>query len=162
MRRSLREAVRVRYQFRCGYCGVSERDAGAELTLDHFQPISHQGGDDLENLVYCCHACNEHKGDFWTENTILRLLHPGRDELATHLQEDEQGRLIGLTETGVFHIERLHLNRPPLVEHRLWLRREQASQETSAQIQVRLQDAEARIARMERFFGLHTERPTEQ
>ena len=161
MRRSLREAVRARYRFRCGYCGISERDAGAELTVDHFQPVSHQGGDDSENLVYCCHACNEHKSDFWTTDTTRRLLHPLRDTLALHLWEDEQGRLVGLTETGVFHIERLHLNRSPLIEHRLWLHREQESQAESAQVLARLQEAEARIARMERIFGVHAKPPEE-
>lgn len=32
-----------------------------------------------------------------------------------HLQEGKDGRLTALTETGRFHIERLRLNRPPLV-----------------------------------------------
>ena len=43
MRQDERETLQRRFQFRCGYCGVSERDAGAELTVDHFQPRS-QGG----------------------------------------------------------------------------------------------------------------------
>ena len=162
MRRSLREFVRARYRFCCGYCGISERDAGAELTVDHFQPIAHQGSDDAENLVYSCHACNEFKSDFWTTDTTQRLLHPLRDLLASHLREDDQGRLVGQTETGVFHIERLHLNRPPLVEHRRWLRREQQSLDESAQIRARLQEAEARIARMERLFGIRAEPPEER
>jgi hypothetical protein len=36
MRPEIRDALRQRYGFRCGYCGVRETDAGARLTLDHF------------------------------------------------------------------------------------------------------------------------------
>jgi len=32
-----REELRRLYQFRCGYCGTSEVDVGAALTIDHFQ-----------------------------------------------------------------------------------------------------------------------------
>jgi FtsZ-binding cell division protein ZapB len=38
MRLTLRRQVRERYGRRCGYCGISELDNGAELTVDHFQP----------------------------------------------------------------------------------------------------------------------------
>jgi 5-methylcytosine-specific restriction endonuclease McrA len=62
MRSNLREELRRLYQFRCGYCGTSEVDAGSELTIDHFQPRSRGGSeDDPANWVYCCHACNEFK-----------------------------------------------------------------------------------------------------
>jgi 5-methylcytosine-specific restriction endonuclease McrA len=64
MRDEERKTLRQRFHFRCGYCGVHERDAGAELTTDHFQPRSKGGPHELENWVYCCHACNEFKGDY--------------------------------------------------------------------------------------------------
>ncbi|MBM3240692.1 hypothetical protein FJZ31_30790 [Candidatus Poribacteria bacterium] len=35
-----RETLRQLYQFRCGYCGTSEIDVGAELEIDHYQPRS--------------------------------------------------------------------------------------------------------------------------
>jgi 5-methylcytosine-specific restriction endonuclease McrA len=111
MRPDEREALRGRFQYRCGYCGVSERDAGAELTIDHFQPRSQGGSDEPENWVYCCHACNEFKGDFWQPTSLHRILHPLRDDLAAHMVEQEDGTLQALSETGAFHIERLHLNR---------------------------------------------------
>ena len=41
MRPEEREALRRRFHFRCGYCGVSETDGGAELTVDHAL-ISHR------------------------------------------------------------------------------------------------------------------------
>ena len=114
-----REAVRHAYDYRCGYCGVHEEEAGSELEIDHFQPRSAGGGNDLDNLVYCCPTCNRLKGDFWPtgdlSTTLHRLLHPKRDDVTRHLREDANGRLVALTETGAFHIERLQLNRPPLV-----------------------------------------------
>jgi 5-methylcytosine-specific restriction endonuclease McrA len=60
-----RQSLREQYGFRCGYCGVHESRAGAELTVGHFQSRSRGGSDDPSNLVYCCHACNEFKGDHW-------------------------------------------------------------------------------------------------
>lgn len=111
-----REIVRQAFGYRCAYCGVHETDIGSELELDHFHPRAAGGSDDLENLVYCCPACNRIKSDFWpTYPTVRRLLHPHRDVISEHFQEDTCGQLIALTETGAFHIERLRLNRPPLV-----------------------------------------------
>jgi hypothetical protein len=112
----LRQNVRRIYDFACGYCGVRESEAGSELELDHFKPRSANGGDDLENLVYCCTTCNRLKGDFWViSNTEKRLLHPQRDDLSLHIRQESDGFLTALTETGKFHLTRLRLNRPPLV-----------------------------------------------
>ena len=119
MRQEERSALRKGFEYRCGYCGVRERDVGAELTLDHFQPCSKGGADESDNWVYCCHACNEFKGDFWEPESLLRILHPQRDDLGSHIVENEDGALRALSASGSFHIDRLHLNRAPLVEHRL-------------------------------------------
>jgi HNH endonuclease len=48
------DAVRQRYQYRCGYCGVSETDTGGELTVDHYRPVTAGGDDSDDNLIYCC------------------------------------------------------------------------------------------------------------
>nr|WP_309687635.1 HNH endonuclease signature motif containing protein [Armatimonas sp.] len=63
MTAALRRQVRVRFRFACAYCGVTEASVGAQLTIDHYQPRSAQGTDDLENLVYACPACNQFKGE---------------------------------------------------------------------------------------------------
>lgn len=114
-----RQKVRELYDFRCGYCGISETDAGSLLTLDHFQPASKGGSDTLDNLVYCCHACNEFKNDYWNPESDRRILHPKREALAEHLILAEDGKLEVLTPTGEFHLKRLRLNREALIAHRL-------------------------------------------
>ena len=114
------EEVRQRYQYCCGYCRVSEIDCGGELVVDHYHPVSQGGTDSEEDLVYACMQCNSYKSDFWTEQAddVCRILHPLQDDLALHIRETEICILEGLTETGRFHIEVLHLNRPELVAHR--------------------------------------------
>jgi len=114
-----RDAARQKYGERCGYCSVHESEAGAELEIAHFQPRSVGGSDDLDNLVDCCPTCNRFKGDFHPANDpaspAIRLLHPGRDDLTQHVREDADYRLIALSPPGAFHLDRLRLNRLPLV-----------------------------------------------
>ena len=61
----VRWAVRQRAHFACEFCGVTETDTGGELTIDHFQPHTKGGTDAPENLLYCCHRCNQYKADYW-------------------------------------------------------------------------------------------------
>lgn len=138
-------ALRRRFRFRFGYCGVRERDAGAELTVDHFQPHSQGGRDEPENWVYSCHACNEFKGDFWQPTSPRRILHPLTDDLAAHLIEQEDGMLHARSETGAFHIERLRLNRPHLVAYRQEQRLWEAARQSQARLLQRLQTLEEQV-----------------
>jgi len=117
----MRERARERFASRCGYCGVHEDAVGSTLTVDHHCPRSRGGTDDSENLVYACPRCNEHKGSYWHEADPphVRLLHPGRDDLTLHVHQADDGRLVGATLEGQFFIERLRLNRAPLVAHRV-------------------------------------------
>ncbi len=152
----LRQTVRRAYNFACGYCGVREEDVGSELELDHFKPRSLDGGDELENLVYCCTTCNRIKGDFWADSTAeKRLLHPQQDDLTLHLRQESDGLLTGLTETGKFHLKRLRLNRPPLVALRrarmenARLREElEQSQTTQKELTEHLQRLDGEIERL--------------
>ncbi|MGH7600334.1 MAG: HNH endonuclease [bacterium] len=127
MEEQQRERARKRYGLCCGYCGVHEDGTGATLTIDHYRPRSCGGGDDDENLVYCCPKCNEHKGPYWheTDPPNICLLHPHYDDMTAHLHEDEGGQLAGLTPRGAFFVQRLRLNRPQLVAYRFRLRVEQ-------------------------------------
>jgi hypothetical protein len=147
-----RAAVRAAYEGRCGYCTVHESEAGTELEIDQFQPRSLGGSDDPDNLVYCCTTCNRLKGDFWPATDPLtitrRLLHPKRDNLIEHLREEPDGRMVAFTATGAFHLDRLRLNRPPL----LALRR---ARRDVAQLRQTLADAQAEQAQLrERIAAL--------
>lgn len=68
-----------------------------------------------------CPRCNQHKGAYWHEIHAphIRLLHPLDDKLTQHLFEQQDAQLLGQTPEGMFYIQRLHLNRPQLVAHRL-------------------------------------------
>jgi hypothetical protein len=151
MRADERDALRQRFQFRCGYCGVREVDNGAQLTVDHFQPRRRQGVDDASNWVYCCHACNEFKGDYWQPESPRRILHPLRDNLAEHIAAREDGTLAALTAAGAFHIQRLRLNRAALVAYRL----EHSLTETTRDVQLQILQ---RLAQLEQQVHLLTER----
>lgn len=143
MRRVDRDALRALYQFRCGYCGTTEVDAGGELTVDHFQPGSRNGPDSHDNWVYACFACNDYKGDYWLPDSDHRILHPLQDDLAEHIRKLDDRVLIPLTETGRFHIRRLRLNRPQLI-----LQRERNRQlESLRQRMIRLEEENAALLR---------------
>lgn len=47
----VRDAVRHNFQYRCGYCGVQEDETGSLLEIDHYQPRSTGGGDEMDNLI---------------------------------------------------------------------------------------------------------------
>ncbi|MEK7832385.1 MAG: HNH endonuclease signature motif containing protein [Acidobacteriota bacterium] len=115
----LRWQIRVRANFACEYCGVTETSAGAELTLDHFRPKSKGGGDSPDNLVYCCPQCNWYKGDYWPKlPTATHLWNPRLEPFSRHFRLEEDGVIVPLTEVGELTTSRLQLNRVPLVAHR--------------------------------------------
>lgn len=158
------EAIRQRYQFRRGYCGVSEADAGGELTVDHHQPVSAGGGDEDDNLVYACVRCNLYKGEYFPDVRALaaghRVLHPLRDNITDHVREDiASQRLEGLTDTGRFHVDLLRLNRPPLIQRRLHLRfallraqRDEARETENAQLRRIVASQRATILLLRRLL----------
>ena len=124
----IRQQVRQRANFACEFCGVAEVDTGGELTIDHYQPQTKGGGDELDNLLYSCARCNQYKSDYWpsTENDLI-LWYPRQEAINPHFLELEDGRLHPLTAIGTFTIKRLRLNRPPLISYRL--RKKQRAEE---------------------------------
>ncbi|HET6387268.1 MAG TPA: HNH endonuclease [Armatimonadota bacterium] len=145
MRADERIGLRQQFRLRCGYCGVSETDVGAELTVDHFQPLSQGGRDSPDNYVYCRHACNEFKGDYWQPDSKQRILHPLLDNLHDHLAVQNDGTMTGVTEAGTFHIQRLRLNRPELLKYRARQRLRRLARDRSAQLLRRLRYLELEI-----------------
>lgn len=63
-----RRGVLRRDRHRCGYCGH------AANTVDHVLPRSRGGQNSWLNLVACCRACNNRKGDALPEEIGWRLL----------------------------------------------------------------------------------------
>lgn len=113
------QEVRRQAEFACEYCGVTETDVGGELTVDHFRPQAQGGGDDPANLLYCCHRCNLYKADYWPrDDSEIPLWNPRRESHALHWLASSDGMLYPLTPIGSLTIERLRLNRPPLVAYR--------------------------------------------
>lgn len=160
---AVRASVREAYGRRCGYCGVSEIWVGGELEVDHFHPVRHDGADTPDNLVYACTICNRFKSDYWPTDDAsesLRLLHPGQDDMSAHVGEVADGRLIGLTPRGWFHIDRLHLNRPQLIALRQLSRTEQPlqkevaqAQDMNAQLQKRIRELETELAELREIIA---------
>ena len=163
------EIVRLRYGQVCGYCGISETDAGGLLTVDHYQPVSAGGDDSDANLVYACIRCNQYKADYWPTAQAREagrvVLHPQTDDMRQHLRENTRtGALEPLTDTGRFHIELLDLNRPQLMMHRqrTWMRtlndaiRHSLRREVS-DLQSELQAYERYVAELERLLGFRAE-----
>lgn len=116
----VRQLVRHRANFACEFCTVTETDTGGELTVDHFQPSAKGGGDDPDNLLYCCMRCNLHKADYWPKTpSEPHLWNPRNEQMASHLLVLTDGTLYPTTPVGEFTIARLRLNRPPLIAYRL-------------------------------------------
>jgi hypothetical protein len=47
--------------FKCMYCGA--HPPGVLLHVDHIRPVAGGGGNDMDNLVTACEACNQGKSD---------------------------------------------------------------------------------------------------
>ncbi len=132
-----RQLVRRRANFACEYCGIRETDAGSELTLDHYQPPLKGGDDSPENLVYCCHRCNEYKSDYFPATTEQPFIWNPRISLASqHFIELEDGHLKGLTKEGEFTIRLLKLNRVQLLAFRIKRKNQQENQQLLEQLVV--------------------------
>ncbi|MBM3734329.1 MAG: HNH endonuclease [Acidobacteria bacterium] len=71
-----RKNIMMRDKYTCQYC--HKTSPASELTLDHVVPRSRGGETTWENLVACCHSCNNRKGSRTPEEAGLKLLRPPR------------------------------------------------------------------------------------
>jgi 5-methylcytosine-specific restriction endonuclease McrA len=91
-----RKNILMRDRFTCQYC--MRALPSAELTLDHVVPRSRAGASAWENLVACCHDCNNRKGSRTPEEAGMRLsrqprpfsLHTSRHLMRLLGKSDEQ------------------------------------------------------------------------
>ena len=153
------EEVRQRYRRCCGYCGVSEVDAGGLLTVDHYRPVALGGDESDDNLIYACFKCNQYKGDFYPSMAdkaqARRVLHPLRDDVASHIRANERtGEMEAVTVTGRFHIALLQLNRPALVAFRVRRRLAELLAVKQHLLEEEVARLRATIAEQETYIGL--------
>lgn len=66
-----RKNILMRDRYTCQYCHKAL--SSSELTLDHVHPRSRGGETTWENLVACCHPCNNRKGSRTPEEASMRL-----------------------------------------------------------------------------------------
>ncbi|MCI0696769.1 HNH endonuclease [candidate division KSB1 bacterium] len=159
----VREQIRQRANFACEFCGISEIDAGGELTIDHFQPKSKDGDDSLDNLIYCCVCCNQFKHDHWSTNPqVPQLWNPRRGPATEHFFERIDGMLQPLTEVGAFTLSCLRLNRRPLVAHRLLKRQEDEKSRLLTYYRERLRVREQLLAHQAEVINDQQKRFEEQ
>ena len=93
-----RKNILMRDRYTCQYC--LKTFSTNELTLDHVMPRSRKGETTWENLVACCHACNNRKGSRTPEEANMRLakaprpfsLHTSRHLMRLLGKSDDQWR----------------------------------------------------------------------
>ena len=83
--KSLFQALRQRAKYRCEYCHYPEILSSSPLSVDHLQPQSLGGDDNLDNLALACRRCNEIRYNFTTgidpkTQTEIPLFNPRRQE----------------------------------------------------------------------------------
>lgn len=93
-----RKNILMRDRYTCQYCGKIMQSG--ELTLDHVIPRSRAGETTWENLVACCHTCNNRKGSRTPEEANMKLaraprpfsLHTSRHLMRLLGKSDDQWR----------------------------------------------------------------------
>lgn len=83
-----REAIFLRDEYKCVYCGHSSIEHGVILHVDHVYPRSKGGKNDLFNLVTSCQGCNLKKvNTILPDKIILRIWSKNR-QLNLNLKSD--------------------------------------------------------------------------
>lgn len=102
---------------RCEYCRLPESHSPNSFAVDHVQPRSRQGDDEIENLAFACPGCNGAKYNKTlvpdpATGALVPLFHPRRQTWSDHFGwSDDEMMVIGLTEIGRATIAALDLNR---------------------------------------------------
>lgn len=131
---STRKLVRERANYLCEYCHSSEEASTTRFTLDHHQPKSLEGSDNLDNLVLACHPCNMRRYNFTTAldpetNCAVPLFNPRSQLWSEHFAWSVDGlRIVELTAIGRATCKRLDMNDDEhddgsiIAARRLWIR----------------------------------------
>lgn len=91
-RRSLSKKLRFevfkRDSFTCQYCGAKAPDV--VLNVDHIEPVSKQGTNDILNLITACRACNAGKSDRrLADNSVLEKQRSQLEDLQERREQIE-------------------------------------------------------------------------
>lgn len=112
----------------CEYCKSQLRYSTDSFSVEHIVPRRRGGTDALSNLALACQGCNNRKYvgveavDPLTGQTVP-LYHPRRQTWDAHFAWSADFLVIcGLTPTGRATVEKLDLNREPVVNLRRLLR----------------------------------------
>lgn len=85
-----RRTVWAKTDGKCWYCGIQTNPWG-DFCIDHLQPLSLRGSDELENLVPCCSSCNNRKKNRAVEQFRAFMVRQGgayfSPEQVAYLQE---------------------------------------------------------------------------
>lgn len=124
MRKSIKNLVAKRANYRCEYC-LSLLDFSPDpFSIDHIDP---QGGDDPENLAFSCQGCNNYKHkDTHALDPLtganVSVFNPRLQEWSEHfLWQDSFTKIEGISPTGRSTVQKLQLNRIGLVNLRTLL-----------------------------------------
>lgn len=108
--------MRQRADYLCEYCHSSEEGSTTRFTIDHAQPRSLAGSDDLNNLILACHRCNMRRYNFTTgidpkTGSVVSLFNPRVMSWSEHFAWSvDRLRIVGLTEIGRATCNRLDMN----------------------------------------------------
>ena len=120
----LRRAIILRAHQQCEYCRSPEAFSLDTFTIDHILPVAASGSDDLDNLAFACHNCNNRKQDDVTAvdpstRNHVPLFNPRQDRWSDHFHWSEDTlTIVPTTATGRATILRLQLNRTGAVNIR--------------------------------------------
>jgi hypothetical protein len=132
--KEVRQQVRERASYLCEYCHSSEEASAARFEIDHIQPRSLGGSDQLDNLALACQRCNGYRYNFikGIDPKLLisvLLFNPRLDRWNTHFIWRNSGLTIrGKTSIGRATCDRLDLNDEKhndsaiVTARRLWIR----------------------------------------
>jgi len=114
--KAVRQRVMTAARHRCGYCLTSQEFSGAQLFVEHIQPLGRDGTNQEHNLWLACSWCNSYKGsqvdgiDPLT-NKRVPLFNPRRQIWSEHFKWSEDGtEIIGITACGRATVAALQLN----------------------------------------------------
>lgn len=86
--KSIRFEVFKRDKFTCQYCGASAPDV--ILEIDHINPVSKGGSNDILNLVTACRDCNRGKTNkVLSDNTAVKVQKKRLDEMQERREQME-------------------------------------------------------------------------